>query len=89
MIVFSTRKGSTLPRTVFPDLPRLPKLNEAAVIVIGRLARNDSTIIDKYWDELFEYFVNDMPYDTANATAGDPYAFIASRLDFLTRPAQT
>lgn len=36
--------------------------------------------VDKYFNELFEEFQDEMPYGVAKARCGDPYNWIADRL---------
>ena len=38
---------------------------------------------EKLYDELFEYFLEDMPYGTAKARDGDPVEWITMRLEDL------
>ena len=38
---------------------------------------------EKLYDELFEYFLEDMPYGTQKARDGDPVQWITDHLDYL------
>lgn len=40
-------------------------------------------LLDEYYDKLFEYYMDDMPYGTAKARDGDPYEWIYKQLDYL------
>jgi len=46
---------------------------------------DDGDIYDneKLYDELYEYFLEDMPYGTAKARDGDPVEWITEHLDYL------
>jgi len=38
---------------------------------------------EKLYDELFEYFLEDMPYGVQKARTGDPVEWITEHLDYL------
>ena len=58
----------------------LEKYPEAYAKILDDGEVNDN---EKLYDELFEYFLEDMPYGTAKARDGDPVEWITMRLDDL------
>ena len=58
----------------------LNKYPEAYAKILDDGEVNDN---EKLYDELFEYFLEDMPYGTAKARDGDPVEWITMRLEDL------
>ena len=58
----------------------LQKYPEAYVKILDDGEVNDN---EKLYDELYEYFLEDMPYGTQKARDGDPVEWITMRLDGL------
>ena len=58
----------------------LEKYPEAYAKILDDGEVNDN---EKLYDELFEYFLEDMPYGTAKARDGDPVEWITMRLEDL------
>ena len=58
----------------------LNKYPEAYAKILDDGEVNDN---EKLYDELFEYFLEDMPYGTQKARDGDPVEWITMRLDDL------
>ena len=58
----------------------LNKYPEAYAKILDDGEVNDN---EKLYDELFEYFLEDMPYGTQKARDGDPVEWISMRLDDL------
>ena len=58
----------------------LNKYPEAYAKILDDGEVNDN---EQLYDELFEYFLEDMPYGTAKARDGDPVEWITMRLEDL------
>ena len=58
----------------------LNKYPEAYAKILDDGEVNDN---EKLYDELYEYFLEDMPYGTAKARDGDPVEWITEHLDYL------
>ena len=58
----------------------LNKYPEAYTKILDDGEVNDN---EQLYDELFEYFLEDMPYGTAKARDGDPVEWITMRLEDL------
>ena len=58
----------------------LNKYPEAYAKILDDGEVNDN---EKLYDELFEYFLEDMPYGTQKARDGDPVEWITDHLDYL------
>ena len=58
----------------------LNKYPEAYAKILDDGEVNDN---EKLYDELFEYFLEDMPYGTQKARDGDPVQWITDHLDYL------
>ena len=58
----------------------LNKYPEAYAKILDDGEVNDN---EKLYDELFEYFLEDMPYGTQKARDGDPVQWITERLEDL------
>ena len=58
----------------------LQKYPEAYAKILDDGEVNDN---EKLYDELFEYFLEDMPYGTQKARDGDPVQWITDHLDYL------
>jgi len=58
----------------------LQKYPEAYVKILDDGEVNDN---EKLYDELYEYFLEDMPYGVQKARTGDPVEWITMRLDGL------
>jgi len=45
----------------------------------------DDRVVERHFDELYEYFTEngEMPYGTAKARDGDPYQWIANKLESM------
>ena len=68
-------------RTEVDDLRDiLNKYPEAYAKILDDGEVNDN---EKLYDELFEYFLEDMPYGTQKARDGDPVEWITDHLDYL------
>ena len=58
----------------------LNKYPEAYAKILDDGEVNDN---EKLYDELFEYFLEDMPYGTQKARDGDPVQWITEHLEYL------
>ena len=58
----------------------LNKYPEAYAKILDDGEVNDN---EKLYDELYEYFLEDMPYGTAKARDGDPVEWITEHLEYL------
>ena len=58
----------------------LNKYPEAYAKILDDGEVNDN---EKLYNELFEYFLEDMPYGTQKARDGDPVEWITDHLDYL------
>ena len=58
----------------------LQKYPEAYVKILDDGEVNDN---EKLYDELYEYFLEDMPYGVQKARTGDPVEWITEHLDYL------
>lgn len=55
--------------------------NEVKSIAINYMT--DETVIEIFYDALFDYFCDEMPYGTAKGRTGDPHNWIANRMHAL------
>ena len=58
----------------------LQKYPEAYAKILDDGEVNDN---EKLYDELYEYFLEDMPYGVQKARTGDPVEWITEHLDYL------
>lgn len=47
----------------------------------ARFKAGDEAIIEDYFGQLCEYFSDEMPYGTMKARDGDPYIWLANKLE--------
>lgn len=65
------------------------KVNATSLPLIAALwmADEEGNFVERHFDELFAYFLPEMPYGVAKARTGDPYSWIAERLGEIYRGA--
>lgn len=47
----------------------------------ARFRAGDEAIVEDYFNRLCEYFSDEMPYGTMKARDGDPYIWLANKLE--------
>lgn len=58
-------------------------LGYSEVLDIALKVRENENVFEDYFDELYEYYFlkGDMPYGVAKGRTGDPYTWVADRLE--------